>query len=50
MKKLSEYNALEGLTVLGKLTRAVSLYTKNQAFMQKMRDVFSPKSEDLALS
>ena len=50
MKKLSEYNALEGLAVLGKLTRAVSPFAKNQAFMQKMRDVFTPKNDDLTLS
>ena len=50
MKKLSEYNALEGLAVLGKLTRAVSPFTKNQDFMQKMRDAFTPKGDDLTMS
>ena len=50
MKKLSEYNALEGLAVLGKLARAVSPYAKNAVFMQKLRDVFTPRNDDLALS
>ena len=37
IKKLSEYEALEGLTVMGKLSRAVSPFAKNKKFMDKLR-------------
>ena len=45
IKKLSEYEALEGLTVMGKLSRAVSPYAKNKKFMEKLRGCIANTDE-----
>ena len=48
MKKLSEYEALEGLKVLGQLTRAIAPFAKNKEFMDKLRACFSqPEGDDM---
>ena len=46
IKKLSEYEAIEGLAVMGKLSRAVAPYAKNNALMDKLRACFAQADED----
>jgi len=51
VKKLSEYSALDGLQVLGKLTRAISPYAKNKALIESLQKHFkSSHKDDLRLS
>jgi len=45
MKKLSEYEALEGLKVLGQITRAIAPFAKSKDFMAKLRACFSQANE-----
>ena len=37
MKKLSEYDAMEGLRVIGELNRAIAPYAKDKAFIDTLR-------------
>ena len=46
IKKLSEYGALEGLTIMGKLSKAVSPFAKNKKFMDRLRACFSHADKD----
>ena len=46
IKKLSEYKALEGLTIMGKLSRAISPFAKNKKFMDKLKACFDPSNQN----
>jgi len=46
VKKLSEYEALEGLTVMGKLSRTISPFAKNKKLMDKLRTCLAEWEKD----
>lgn len=41
MKKLSEYDAMDGLKVLGRLNRAIAPFAKDRKFMASLRASFT---------